>query len=593
MSQTLGNFFRQFRQQRQISVRAAAHGGLTGASISRFERGQSDIATSAAIRLMFNIGMTPADLSEQITPKGINTPFKILVDHGRKQVGVALNQYLASCQSNRMTDLLAKLVRLFSDNATTRPNVSIDLEQRVADFLAYPLTWGALEQVALLAILPYCSQELAELLWRRMYVQHQQQLHWSPYTIGFSALIMAATADQPLRLRLDEDIAKLLNVKATQSRTRSSEPLLIAARQLCQGADLQALMNALNTLNAHKLASFITQTISQEGQGRAPWHNNALHDNFDPQLALTPSDNFFSGISLGKLRRQRQLTLAEATGQAWSTSSQSRFESSQSTLAFSSTLQLIQQMGFSFAQLSVGNDSISAFHRTYYRLRHMAYDRENTKHSQADYLAVISQFEADNHDLPPIMLKMQYLALYQTVVNFSPDILASTELTPNLTEADQLLICQYYESLTLPSLLDIEVLVQLVGMLNYEAFHRIMHTVVAHTQSDTAAKNELFNNARFFIVGALYWQDASLLNELEAYFARDADYDYNSMVTREVTYVHLAVAAFHHDTPALRQQAAKVIAAMRFFIPFPDGAYMPNRWLDFAFDKNYEQLEKA
>lgn len=185
-----------------------------------------------------------------------------------------------------------------------------------------------------------------------MYAQHQQQLHWSPYTIGFSALIMAATADQPLRLRLDEDIAKLLNVKATQSRTRSSEPLLIAASQVCQGADLQALMNALSTLNAHKLAAFITQTIGQKEQGCAPWHNNALHDNFDPQLALTPSDNFFSGISLGKLRRQRQLTLADATGQAWSTSSQSRFESSQSTLAFSSTLQLIQQLGFSFAQLS-------------------------------------------------------------------------------------------------------------------------------------------------------------------------------------------------------------------------------------------------
>lgn len=579
MGQDLGELFRVFRTQRHISMAQAAT-GLNTATISRFERGQGDISLKIAGRLMFNIGMGASDLGEMLATRSKGFPYDLeeLVRDQRPAVTAKITAYLHQQQcAAPLAALIRQTLPYLQLSVTEDRRLSLTLEQQLADILAYPGKWSTFEFYLITTALPFASHELTALCWQRLTALTGQTLGYQKEALWRLGLTALLHDDAPLQAQIATDMVRISQIPGLQLHFNNVMPQFQALITIAQGHDLAPLLAALRRTGANQLARFLARS-AQQANSKPCWHNQVLVDHYDSTLAIDADAKLMFGPTLGRLRKQRGLTVSEVLGD-WSASAQSRFEHGKTQLGFRNTISLMQHMIIPTGQMQAATDATSTFRRYRLKMYEMSSNYKARHYKRTDFVALIDEFRQTTPDLPE-GLRVMYEGGLKTVLHWTaPDLLPDSDpLYADATPDEQKAIVDYFRSLNSFSLQDIELLISNINRIDQTYYDDLITTILARLKPQTNVTTELYDNCTNLMYGAVYYHVNSVIPKLKAAFTHQP-WMISWWTNAQVTELHTLAKCYQHDSPATRREAQQLVADIRLLCPYDNTANASEHWL--------------
>ncbi|WP_125707985.1 helix-turn-helix transcriptional regulator [Lacticaseibacillus porcinae] len=576
----LGTLFQNFRSARQISLRQAGQ-GLAAATISRFERGIVDIKAPYAFALMTNIGLDATEL-DFLRGETFPDPYPAFIRGDFKQLHDDAEAYLAQHPHNSLTDLIEASLPFLIQPAKPTPA----LEQQLADLLAYPLLWSQVEATILIAVLPYASVNFCQLIWRRIGSFAVAHPNWEQLTVATSALTLLQ--HEPLQKTIHADLVALLEKNRRATRNLSTKPLLTAGTILGTSATLDSQLDALEALHADSLVDYLKRVSNAVSHPVPAWHNDALKDHYQPKLEIHTDQSMMTGPVLRLLRKQRGLTL-EQVATDWNVSTQSRFEAGKIDLSFTKLLTLLDTLMLPLSRAVVGLDRISSFEHLQRQFADMGEDI--THHTKADFLTLRDRFKANHSDMPSGLLDMQLYAVETSIARFAPTLYEGSEDAPELSTQRQDAIINYVNSLPALSHLDALLLVRILPGVDSKHISAMTQAILSKCQVLTPAESVLYQRMMTLACGPLYFQKGDLLRNVANFFTYHSRFDADWRIQRHCYHVKLLANVFERPDDQTTQRAHQFLEAFKTVIHFPNLPFMPDRWMQFAIDRDYDKLE--
>ncbi|WP_156403565.1 helix-turn-helix domain-containing protein [Lacticaseibacillus camelliae] len=559
---------------------AQAASGLNTATISRFEHDQSDISLKIAGRLMFNLGMGANDLGEMLATDKKGFPFGLaeLVNGQRPALAAKITAYL---QQDICAKPLAALIRqtlpYLQRSVTEDCRLPLTLEQQLADMLAYPEKWGNFEYYLITSVLPYASHELTSLCWQRLTALTGQTLGYrreALWRLGLTALLHD---DTPLAAQIATDMAAISKIPGLQLHFNNVMPQFLAVVAIAKHKDLTSLLTALRRLGADQLAAFLARA-AQEARTKPCWHNQVLKDHHDPKLAIAPDAKLMFGPTLGRLRKQRGLTVSDVLGD-WSASAQSRFEHGKTQLGFRSTIVLMQRMIIPTSQMQTATDETSTFRRYRLKIFDMASNIKETHRTREDFERVLKEFHHTTPNLPK-GLRVMYeggliTVLHWAAPGFLPD---SDALYASPSHDEQSAIVDYFRSLSALSTQDTELLNLNINRIDQTYYDDLITVILPHLKPQTNVAAQLYDNCTNFMYGAVYFHVTSVIPKLTAAFKHEP-WLISWWPNAEVSELQTLAKCYQQDTPQTRREAEQLVADIRLLCPYDNSADSSAHWL--------------
>lgn len=579
----IGTIFKHFRIERKISLRAAAQ-GLTASTISRFENGQVDISADAAKALMVNIGMDAEEL-DYLRDTSFPDPFSAFVRGDLAEIRTAAEIFLASRPITPLTRLIHTVLPLLTSDEPPTAR----LEQQLANLLAHPLLWGNVEATILLAVLPQASSEFKRLIWQRIAKQSVERPNWQHLTVAISALVLISHDDGPLLPMIHQDLKQILAQNKLSTRNIATKPLLIAASRLSVNDNIGELVYQLQQVNANQMADFLASVQSKHALPKKSWHNPSLQDNHKLSLEIVPNEEIISGQAIAKLRKQRGLTIDETIGD-WNVSTQSRFETGKISLGFTKLLTLLDTLLIPLARAVVGQDAVTSFEHLQHHLADMGELIE--QHTKADFFNLVQQFVDDHRNLPPALLAMQTYAVKSSIARFAQPICETPEeITPSISAKTQQIVIDYVSRLEWISHLDALLLKMILPGVTEPYIESLTLAILPKIKPGSPGESEFYQKSSFLIYGPLYLQKGELLRTVAEFLTYHQRFDADWRVQRGCAYAHLLCETFNQPTPETNQRAIEFGKAFKSLIAYQDAPFVPDRWIQFAIDRDYKKLE--
>lgn len=285
----LGEFFRQFRVERGLTLKEAA-GDWSASLLSRFERGQADISADKAIGLMHRIGLEPQDwllLPEQPDQFPMTLELAVITNDiaGLEQREEAYFDHQS--RSTTMTRLARVLFRAGKHWPEPDFRLSSAEEQLLADILTLPENLTLFENELRAAYLAPASHELLLLLWQRSERMNHNVRKLYRVKLGLSLFLGAVVDhDEDLMATIQPELAAALAEYGELSEyddVQSLRRLITLLSAWVQKPD-QATAAMIDELIADTLASgavsqarYFTLLYQRAHYGK-PYHNPALVD---------------------------------------------------------------------------------------------------------------------------------------------------------------------------------------------------------------------------------------------------------------------------------------------------------------------------
>lgn len=582
MNKQLGEIFRTFRAARKLSLRQAANNSAAS-TISRFEGGLVDISMKSALTVMYNIGLDPNELDYRRHHQ-IPDPYAKIVQGNRSAIRLQFEHFLENQKQTKLTTFIARILPMLNFELDTDYQMSTSLEQELANLLAYPLLWSNFEATLLVACAPFVSIEMATLLWHRISKQAILQPNWEPNTVAFTALALLIHANTRLRLEIHQDLLAIQNQNKAGSLRIGSTPLILAGIALSADGNIDAELKALRTLKANPLANFLENSASVIGLRLKPWHNPALSDQYDPNLDIQPDEKILTGPALGKFRKQRGLTLSDVVDD-WTPSTQSRFETGKTKLAFSRMVKLLDTLMLPFSRAAEGQDKIASFDHVLHQISAMG--QQIDQYVRDDFFHLGTQFVQAHADLPKPIFIMQRYSIRMAIATFATPICeGEAELNPQLSVPEQDVVTRYLQQVDQLSFLEAQLLTLTSQGIDANHIAPLTEAIMSRTASGSEAENRIFSSITAFAYGPLFFQNSELLAKIADYFKPYARFDADWRIARGCQLATLLTDAFKGEpiNPEL------FMSAFETFLPIGDIPYGPKRWLQFAIDRDYSKL---
>lgn len=167
----LGQFFHDIRTSRGITLKEAA-GNWSLSNLSRFERGEQDLSADKAVDLMARLGIESDDFYQYYESRRQNFP-NIILNYALSYDRKFVEEWQASYQSahpirTKITDYAAVMFDVAIHWHDANYDLNAEQEQILADRLAVPERFRALEIGILKLIVGPASHELLTLLRQRI-----------------------------------------------------------------------------------------------------------------------------------------------------------------------------------------------------------------------------------------------------------------------------------------------------------------------------------------------------------------------------------------------------------------------------------------
>lgn len=411
--QHLGQFFHLFRVSRNLTLQQAA-GPLSVATLSRFERGEQDLASDKALVLMHRLGIENVDFLRYYDHNVANFPLGLeLAIQYRDGPAIRHRQtgyFQTLPKAHAMGNLAAGLFDAAAHWAEPQFQLSIEQEQQVADCLADPTQFGLLENELVKAVSGVASHELLALLYHR--AQGLDQRWAAIRAIWLLLLWLGALMNRDLELaaQIEADLAPAFAHYEQYSALAEYWPNWVFGQALAEYtkaptdqaiARLQQLIADLEALGVHEDAQWYRGMWAHAQAGQVH-HNFTLVDHAK-QLPIA--------TSLGTLiyhRRQYFGMRREDLAAYGSPSALRRFEHDQTQLSFTTLTQVMGQLALMPSQALTFIHRDAAHPNGAMGLR-AAFLQIARQPDQAQM--VLNQFESDNRELPATILSAQMFVL--------------------------------------------------------------------------------------------------------------------------------------------------------------------------------------
>ncbi|WP_407891084.1 helix-turn-helix domain-containing protein [Lacticaseibacillus sp. N501-2] len=363
----IGAFVRQVRKDRHLSLDdAVVDAGCSAASLSRFERDQSDLSLASMRQILHNIQLTYYDLEhfqEQRQDNLARLAYFLFIaqdlanlSHWTSNFRQAHRQH-ADKPSIQFAQLV--LTSTLRQNADHTP-LTTDAEQLMSDFLQPFAGWRlSVHTLAIAAGLTNASHELLATITERLVAYSQR---FNAQNIGEAVVGAADLAHLAIHLLAHRE-TKLLNqlypalchyqtlrqahkdMGTIEAEAVHAAPLVmfvgmadawVVHQDPSAAKQIAGLCAQLDALECTDLAGYLRRCWAMIQSGRTTWHNHALRAE-DRQLQ---TDQWrFDGATIAQIRQLYHLQLADVALD-WTTATQSRFETGKTQLGFRAVLTL-------------------------------------------------------------------------------------------------------------------------------------------------------------------------------------------------------------------------------------------------------------
>lgn len=407
--QQLGQFFRLFRVGRGLTLKQAA-GELSVATLSRFERGELDLASDKALVLMRRLGVEPFDFFQYYRSDLANYPLGITSLAQAHDVS-AINTWKASYfdahpQAHAMTNLAKQLF----EAAIHWPDPQFQLaeEQQILDALVGFKSDDLFQVEWVKILIAPASHELLDILYHR--------------AVNVSQYAKAVRSQWLLLIWLgalinhDLDLADQIESVLAPVWTEDEDPLL-SSNDWLFGQALSAYVRMPALAHATKIEQLVSGFDEMGMANVARWYHGMylhaqtgrVHHNLkliDHRRTSKPA------TSLGALiqRRRTALGMRREDFNAYSSiSALWRFENDQTQLSFNTLSRVLGQLALlpSQALAMIDQNTASTDQRTF----GLAAAFWQISRDPANAVQIITQFEQEHPDLPPIIASAQLFVL--------------------------------------------------------------------------------------------------------------------------------------------------------------------------------------
>ncbi|WP_225047977.1 helix-turn-helix domain-containing protein [Lacticaseibacillus kribbianus] len=369
-TQTIGAYFRQFRQSRGLSLEAAsANTGCSPAALSRFERGQNDLNVATVGRLLTNLRLAVQDLMWFDTTRtdllDITDYYAFLAGDTAKLRAKAAAYSRTHKDAWPLNDLVVLLLTVGQWPLDANRRLSHAQEARLQQVLIPFPGWGyEVQSLALAAGLQFASHELMANLTAQFiaYADGFDEGNAGDSVItgtDYAHLLLHLISHREFAL-VDALLPATLRYHQLRLDHRPVNPVVVYevnAAPLIQLAQLEAdalrnpgaapdaavaqLIAQVQTLGAKTLVAYMRRMWAVAQTGVTPWHDPTLAAAKAP--ALLPEDWQFNGPTIKAIRQYYHLSL-EQTAVTWSVATQSRFENGLTQLGFNAARTLAEAL---------------------------------------------------------------------------------------------------------------------------------------------------------------------------------------------------------------------------------------------------------
>lgn len=364
---SIGEFVRQVRKNRKLSLDdAVIDAGCSAASLSRFERDQSDLSLSSMRQILSNLQLTYYDLEhfqEQRQDNLARLTYFLFIAQDTDALKTWQSNFCAAHQPHSDHRSL-QFAQLILSSTLRSPSDHLPLsegdEQLMADFLQPFAGWRlSVHTLAIAAGMTNASHELLETITERLITYVQA---FNPQTIGDAVIGATDLAHLCIHLLAHREmilLKQLYPVLQHYQRLRQAHkdmgtieaeavhaaPLVMFVdaaytwlrQQTCDAEmQIQALCTKLDALECTDLSHYLKDCWTMIQAGRSTWHNPTLRAQ---SRNLTVKRWGFNGPTIAAIRQLYNLQLADVAID-WTPATQSRFETGKTQLGFHAVLTL-------------------------------------------------------------------------------------------------------------------------------------------------------------------------------------------------------------------------------------------------------------
>lgn len=363
---SIGEFVRQVRKDRKLSLDdAVADAGCSTASLSRFERDQSDLSLASMHQILTNLQLTYYDLEhfqEQRQDSLARLAYFLFIAQDLPRLSNWASNYREAHRQHADHPsiqfgqfILTSTLRQNSDTTPLTPAV----EQLLSEFLQPFAGWRlSVHTLAIAAGLTNASHELLATFTTRLIAYAQQ---FDAETIDSAVVGAADLAHLAIHLLAHREIQLLEQLYPVLCRYQALrqahkdmgtiEAEAVHAAPLVKfvsaaytnlntpaqaSAEISHLCAQLDALGCTDLANYLKRSWAMIQAGRTTWHNSQLRAQ---TRQLTTTSWRFDGPTIAQVRQLYHLQLADVAID-WTTATQSRFETGKTQLGFHAILTL-------------------------------------------------------------------------------------------------------------------------------------------------------------------------------------------------------------------------------------------------------------
>lgn len=363
---SIGEFVRQVRKDRKLSLdEAVADAGCSTASLSRFERDQSDLSLTSMRQILANLQLTYYDLEhfqEQRQDNLARLAYFLFIAQDLPRLSNWTSNYREAHRQH--ADHPSIQFGQFVLTSTLRPSgddtpLTPAAEQLLSDFLQPFAGWRlSVHTLAIAAGLTNASHELLATITTRLIAYAEQFDADSIASAVVGAADLAHLAIQLLAHRETQLLEQLYPALCRYQSLRQAhkdmgtiEGEAVHAAPLVNfvsaiytnlntpiqaSAEIAHLCAQLDALECTDLADYLKRSWALIQAGRQTWHNHHLQAQ---TRQLTTTTWRFDGPTIAQIRQLYHLQLADVAID-WTTATQSRFETGKTQLGFHAILTL-------------------------------------------------------------------------------------------------------------------------------------------------------------------------------------------------------------------------------------------------------------
>lgn len=363
---SIGEFVRQVRKDRKLSLDdAVADAGCSTASLSRFERDQSDLSLTSMRQILANLQLTYYDLEhfqEQRQDNLERLAYFLFIAQDLPRLSNWTSNYREAHRQHADHPsiqfgqfVLTSSLRQASDETPLTPAA----EQLLSDFLQPFAGWRlSVHTLAIAAGLTNASHELLATITTRLIAYADQ---FDADTIASAVVGAADLAHLAIHLLAHREMQLLeqlypalcryqalrqahKDMGAIEGEAVHAAPLVRFVKAAYTNlftpaqasAEIAHLCAQLDALECTDLSDYLKRSWALIQGGRQTWHNHHLQAE---TRQLTTTTWRFDGPTIAQIRQLYHLQLADVAID-WTTATQSRFETGKTQLGFHAILTL-------------------------------------------------------------------------------------------------------------------------------------------------------------------------------------------------------------------------------------------------------------